>query len=163
MLKDNSSGYRKNVGLIILNKKCKVLLCKRSKTDNWQFPQGGIDKKETPLDAAYRELFEEVNIQKNQVELISEYPEWIKYDLPHKFKKTPYTLNGFKGQNQKWFLFMLKEDVNISFHNDVKPEFDSYDWVNYWSPLEKIIYFKKDVYEKVLKGFSEKFTELCLK
>ena len=43
MLKDNSSGYRKNVGLIILNKKCKVLLCKRSKTDNWQFPQGGID------------------------------------------------------------------------------------------------------------------------
>ena len=145
MLKDNSSGYRKNVGLIILNKKCKVLLCKSSKTDNWQFPQGGIDKNETPLDAAYRELFEEVNIQKNQVELISEYPEWI------------------KGQNQKWFLFMLKEDVNISFHNDVKPEFDSYDWVNYWSPLEKIIYFKKDVYEKVLKGFSEKFTELCLK
>ncbi|URQ72151.1 RNA pyrophosphohydrolase [SAR86 cluster bacterium] len=140
-----------------------AILCKRSKTDNWQFPQGGIDKKETPLDAAYRELFEEVNIQKNQVELISEYPEWIKYDLPPKFKKTPYTLNGFKGQNQKWFLFMLKEDVNISFHNDVKPEFDSYDWVNYWSPLEKIIYFKKDVYEKVLKGFSEKFTELCLK
>ena len=120
-------------------------------------------KKKLPLDAAYRELFEEVNIQKDQVELIAEYPEWIKYDLPSKFKRTSFTLNGFKGQNQKWFLFMLKEDVNISFHNDVKPEFDSYNWVNYWSPLEKIIYFKKDVYEKVLKGFSKKFTELCSK
>ena len=51
MLKDNSSGYRKNVGLIILNKNAKFYSAKRSKTDNWQFPQGGIDKNETPLDA----------------------------------------------------------------------------------------------------------------
>ena len=39
----NEPGYRLNVGLIIINDKGKLLLCKRKKTTNWQFPQGGID------------------------------------------------------------------------------------------------------------------------
>ena len=87
MLKDNSSGYRKNVGLIILNKKCKVLLCKRSKTDNWQFPQGGIDYTENSLKAAKRELHEEVGIKSNSIKLIQSLDEWLKYDLDQYYNK----------------------------------------------------------------------------
>ena len=97
-------GYRKNVAMVVLNRNNQVLLCRRKGTENWQFPQGGIDKKETPLDAAYRELFEEVNIQKDQVELISEYPEWIKYDLPPKFKKSA---SPFLEQNMRHALLRI--------------------------------------------------------
>ena len=56
-------GYRLNVGLIIVNDKGKLLLCKRKDINSWQFPQGGIDFGETPLKAAKRELFEEVGIR----------------------------------------------------------------------------------------------------
>ena len=55
--------YRLNVGLIIINDKGKLLLCKRKGTNNWQFPQGGIDEGETPLEAAKRELYEETGIK----------------------------------------------------------------------------------------------------
>ena len=41
-------GYRLNVGLIIINDNGKLLLCKRKNMNSWQFPQGGIDKGETP-------------------------------------------------------------------------------------------------------------------
>ena len=68
----NEPGYRLNVGLIIINDKGKLLLCKRKKTTNWQFPQGGIDNGETPLKAAKRELFEEVGISSSSVKLIGQ-------------------------------------------------------------------------------------------
>ena len=56
-------GYRPNVGIIIANTKGKLLYCKRRRSNNWQFPQGGIDRNETPEQAAFRELFEEVGIK----------------------------------------------------------------------------------------------------
>ena len=63
----NTTRYRKNVGLIIINDQGKVLLCRRKKSNSWQFPQGGIDQGETPKRAAYRELYEEVNIKRNEI------------------------------------------------------------------------------------------------
>ena len=65
-------GYRPNVGIIIANTKGKLLYCKRRRSNNWQFPQGGIDRNETPEQAAFRELFEEVGIKKHNVKIIAE-------------------------------------------------------------------------------------------
>ena len=62
-------GYRPNVGIIIANTKGKLLYCKRRRSNNWQFPQGGIDRNETPEQAAFRELFEEVGIKKHNVKI----------------------------------------------------------------------------------------------
>ena len=50
-------GYRKNVAMVVLNKNNQVLLCRRKGTENWQFPQGGIDENELCEDAMYRESF----------------------------------------------------------------------------------------------------------
>ncbi len=49
---------RNGVGIVLLNKDNKIFVAKR--IDNpknfWQMPQGGVDKDEDFLEAAYREL-----------------------------------------------------------------------------------------------------------
>jgi putative (di)nucleoside polyphosphate hydrolase len=47
-------------------------------------------------------------------------------------------------------MFKLKNSVGISFEHDPDNEFDDFKWVSYWYPMFKIIFFKKDVYRKVL-------------
>ena len=143
-------GYRLNVGIIVANSDGKLLYCKRKKSNNWQFPQGGIDRNENPFLAALRELYEEVGIQKDKVNLIKESENWYKYDLPRKYKKNNFLWNDFKGQKQKWFLFKLIEEVMIDLNNENNPEFDEFDWVDYWKPLDEIVEFKREIYKKVL-------------
>ena len=138
-------GYRLNVGIIVANSDGKLLYCKRKKSNNWQFPQGGIDKNEDIFLAAQRELYEEVGISKKKIKLIKESNNWYKYDLPS------------KGQKQKWFLFKLIEETQINLNNENNPEFDEFKWVDYWKPLEEIIEFKRDIYEKVLTEFEPHF------
>jgi putative (di)nucleoside polyphosphate hydrolase len=143
-------GYRLNVGIIVANIEGKLLLCKRKGMNSWQFPQGGIDKNEDPLKAAKRELFEEVGIKSEYVELIKSSDEWYKYDVPEKSRRKILINKKFRGQKQKWFLFKLKENVEISFENDPDNEFDNFKWVTYWFPLTVIVSFKESVYRKAL-------------
>ena len=128
-------GYRLNVGLIIANRQGKVLLCKRTGMNSWQFPQGGIDLNESPLKAAKRELFEEVGIDSKDVKLIKSLDEWLKYDVPIKSRRKNILNKKFKGQKQKWFLFKLLNDVQVSFENDPDNEFEDFKWVPYWLSL----------------------------
>ena len=150
-------GYRLNVGIIVANNEGKVLLCKRRGINSWQFPQGGIDKNEDPRKAAKRELFEEVGISSKYVKLIKSSDDWYKYDVPEKSRRKILVNKRFKGQKQKWFLFKLKEDVEISFDNDPDNEFDSFKWVSYWYPLNVIISFKEKVYRDALNKLKYSF------
>ena len=59
------TGYRLNVAMIVLNEEKKSLFCKRRNTENWQFPQGGVDDEEPIETAMYRELKEEVGLNKD--------------------------------------------------------------------------------------------------
>ncbi len=147
---EKEPGYRLNVGLIIINDKGKLLICKRKDINSWQFPQGGIDFGETPLKAAKRELFEEVGIKGSSVRNIGSMDDWIKYDIPKENRKKRLLQKNFKGQKQKWFMFKLIKNIDVSFENDPDGEFDDYKWVSYWYPLQSIISFKKDVYRTVL-------------
>ena len=143
-------GYRLNVGIIVANSDGKLLYCKRKNSTNWQFPQGGIDKNEDIFDAALRELYEEVGIEENKIKLIKESDNWYKYDLPKKYKRNSFLWESFKGQKQKWFLFKLIEEAKIDLNNENNPEFDEFNWVDYWKPLDEIVEFKREIYEKVL-------------
>ena len=153
----NDSGYRLNVGLIVANKQGKVLLCKRKGVNSWQFPQGGIDYAENSLKAAKRELLEEVGIRSKSIKLIESLDDWLKYDVPRKKLRKKIINRNFKGQKQKWFLFMLKEDVEITFENDPDNEFDDFKWVSYWYPLNVIISFKEKVYREALNKLKFSF------
>ncbi len=133
----NDKHYRKNVGLIVLNKNNQLLICKRKDKSAWQFPQGGIDSGELNINAAYRELFEETGIKKNQIKLIEKSKHWYRYDVPKSYKPRPKSLKNFRGQIQKWYLLKAKMDLKINLLNQTPQEFIDYKWVSYWFPTSK--------------------------
>lgn len=147
----DEEGFRANVGIILANEKGQVLWARRVGQDAWQFPQGGIAADETPEDALYRELYEEVGLERDDVRVISCTRGWLKYRLPKRFlryRSKPLCI----GQKQKWFLLMLTgNEERVSFDYGNPPEFDDWRWVNYWYPLNKVVSFKRDVYRRALK------------
>jgi putative (di)nucleoside polyphosphate hydrolase len=128
----------------------KVLICRRKNTRTWQFPQGGIDNGEDIKKAMYRELSEEVGLSKDDVSLVGESEGTITYDIPKTIRSK--VLGGkFKGQEQKWFLLKLKKDNSeIKLDNETFPEFDKYEWVSFWQPLNRIVDFKREAYREAL-------------
>ena len=144
------SNYRLNVGLIIVNNYGKVLICKRKNSNQWQFPQGGIDKGESPIEAAKREIFEEVGIKPSKIKVLGKIKDWVKYEIPKELAKKSFKKKGIVGQKQKWFIFKIKSEACISFVNDPDNEFDDFAWVSYWRPIALIVSFKKEVYRNVL-------------
>ena len=156
----NDKSYRKNVGLIVLDQNNQLLICRRKGKKTWQFPQGGIDADESPIKAAYRELYEEVGIKKNQVKVIQKSKYWYRYDLPEKYKPWPKSLKNFKGQTQKWFMLKANAELKINLLNEVPQEFVEYKWSAYWHALSSVVPFKQDVYRNVLSEFLPAYIQL---
>lgn len=149
----DSEGFRANVGIIITNQRGQLLWAKRYGQNAWQFPQGGLDKGESPKQAMYRELYEEVGLKPEDVKILKQSEQWYPYKLPEK-----YIRQGTKplciGQKQKWFLLQLVGDEKrIRFDCGSHPEFDHWRWVNYWYPVRSVIDFKRDVYRQALAYF----------
>ena len=146
----DKDGYRKNIGIILCNSKNELLICKRLKEDSWQFPQGGFEKNESSESAMFRELFEEIGLQKNDIAILGKTKKWLKYDLPKKYQRK--TNNQLCiGQKQIWFLLrLISNDQSINLCTSKNPEFDAWDWVSEKKPLEIVISFKKNVYVKAL-------------
>lgn len=138
------------MGIIIFNDEGRLLWARRVGQDAWQFPQGGVQKNETPEEAVLRELHEEVGLEPDDVEIIACTKKWLHYRLPQRLVRQnsrPVCI----GQKQKWFLLRLKADTaKIKFDHTSKPEFDQWRWVSYWYPLNQVISFKRDVYRKAL-------------
>ena len=146
----DKDGYRKNIGIILCNSKNELLICKRLKEDSWQFPQGGFEENESSESAMFRELFEEIGLQKNDIVILGKTKKWLKYDLPKKYQRK--TNNQLcVGQKQIWFLLrLISNDQSINLRTSKKPEFDAWEWVSEKKPLEIVISFKKNVYVKAL-------------
>jgi len=149
----NKKSYRPNVAAVILSSKypdrCEFFIAHRSDIKNaWQFPQGGIDEGETPQEALYRELLEEIGC--NDIEILGEFPEWITYDFPSTAKGKQYP---FDGQTQKYFLVRLKEESKIDLYAFEIPEFKEYEFVEYEELFNKVTYFKRRVYRRVIDYF----------
>ncbi len=148
------NGYRLNVGIVLINEHRQLFWGQRVQQDSWQFPQGGLLEGESAIDAMYRELYEEIGLQKKDVRVLSETKEWFSYALPKKFIRN-HSTPKVVGQKQKWFLLQLRSsEKNIKLDVAEEPEFCSWLWVNFWHPIEKVIFFKKDVYQQVLEEFN---------
>ncbi|MES9855013.1 MAG: RNA pyrophosphohydrolase [Sedimenticola sp.] len=147
----DSEGYRPNVGIILSNNERELFWGRRVGQNSWQFPQGGINANETPEQAMYRELEEEVGLKPHQVEIIGVTSEWLKYRLPKRYLRhnaQPLCI----GQKQIWFLLrVLCKETDFCLDHSPKPEFDGWRWVKYWKPLREVVYFKKGVYSKALE------------
>lgn len=147
----DKDGYRANVGIILTNDNKEVLLAKRYKEESWQFPQGGIDYGEIILNTLYRELYEEIGLEKKDVSLIARTPKWLRYKLPKGYLK-PNQKPFYIGQKQVWFMLKMQSPDNkirLDVNKDI--EFDDWKWVEFWSPIDEVVDFKKNIYEDVLK------------
>jgi putative (di)nucleoside polyphosphate hydrolase len=143
-------GYRPNVGIILLNSRNEVFWGKRIREHSWQFPQGGIDQGESPLDAMYRELFEEVGLLPHHVKVVGRTRDWLRYEVPRRWVKREYR-HTYRGQKQIWFLLRLTgRDCDVCLRATDHPEFDAWRWSTYWVPLDSVIEFKRAVYQQAL-------------
>jgi len=146
-------GYRAGVGVMLLDGANRVFVGRRIDIagDNWQMPQGGIDKGETPRQAALRELHEEVGTDK--AEIIAESKGWLSYEVPTDITRRLWR-GRYRGQRQKWFAMrFLGSDEEIDLHTH-HPEFDAWKWVPPSELPRLIVPFKRQLYLDVLAEFA---------
>ncbi|CAN5420565.1 RNA pyrophosphohydrolase [soil metagenome] len=151
-------GFRPNVGIILLNTHNEVWWGKRVREHSWQFPQGGIKFGETPEQAMFRELEEEVGLRSEHVKIIGRTRDWLRYEVPDRFIKREIR-GHYRGQKQIWFLLrMVGRDCDVNLRVTDHPEFDAWRWHDYWVPLDVVIEFKRDVYLRALQELSRFLT-----
>jgi len=145
---------RNGVGIVVLNKNNQVFVAKRidNSKNFWQMPQGGVNKNEDYLTAAYRELEEETSIK--NVDLVKELDELISYDLPKHLLGVIWK-GKYRGQEQKWFVVrFLGNDSEININTN-HPEFCEWKWVELEKITDLVVDFKLHVYEEVKKKVKE--------
>ncbi|GAA4401729.1 RNA pyrophosphohydrolase [Quisquiliibacterium transsilvanicum] len=147
-------GYRPNVGIILVNSRNEVFWGKRIREHSWQFPQGGINRGESPEQAMYRELHEEVGLLPEHVRIIARTRDWLRYDVPTNWVRRDWR-GHYRGQKQIWFLLrMVGRDCDVQLRATEHPEFDAWRWNDYWIPLDSVIEFKREVYRMALDELS---------
>ncbi len=140
-------GYRANVGIILSNEVGQVMWAKRVGQDAWQFPQGGISPGETPTDAMFRELWEETGLEADHVSIMACTPSWLRYKLPKRLLRRNSEPRCI-GQKQLWYLLRLESSEDrFDLNASSKPEFDHWQWVDYWYPVDQVVAFKRRVYQ----------------
>jgi putative (di)nucleoside polyphosphate hydrolase len=148
-------GFRANVGIVLMDDAGQLFLGRRSGGRGWQFPQGGVRRGETPEEALYRELHEEIGLTADDVQLVGQTSNWLRYRLPRRFVRRD-SLPLCIGQKQRWFLLRLaRPDAQFRFDTTGSPEFDRWRWVDYWQPVREVIYFKRPVYVRALQELAE--------
>ena len=137
----DADGYRANVGIVLCNQHSQVMWARRVGHDAWQFPQGGINAGEFPADAMFRELEEETGLRKKNVSVLASTNSWLRYKLPQRFVRKNSEPRCI-GQKQMWYLLQLESDEReFDLAVSPKPEFDHWKWVDYWYPVENVVFF----------------------
>lgn len=153
-MKSREQDYRQGIGIVLRNRD-KELFIGRRKTPSpigWQMPQGGIDEGETPEEALWRELQEEVGT--NKATLVKSMDEWMYYDIPEPYR-SKWWGGRYIGQKQKWYLLdFVGFDSDIDIFASHPSEFCAWRWEIPAEVLNLAIYFKKDLYRKILQEFT---------
>ena len=146
----DDEGFRANVGIILSNADGELMLGGRVGKKGWQFPQGGMLIGEAPEQAMFRELEEEIGLLCDDVEVLGVTRDWLRYRLPERFirrNSKPLCI----GQKQRWFMLRLTSSTDrLRFDLGDEPEFDRVRWVDFWRPVNEVIYFKRRVYARAL-------------
>lgn len=146
----NDQFFRASAGAVIVNSSGLVLACRRSDVagEAWQLPQGGIKACEDPLDAVYREVAEETSIPRAHLELVGTARQWLSYELPEAYRGN----KTGRGQTQKWHLFRFTGTAD-----EIEPnpkEFSICQWMSTTELLEKVVEFRRPVYQHVFEQFA---------
>lgn len=146
----DAHGFRANVGIVLIRDDRQVFLGGRTGGRGWQFPQGGVLQNETPEEALYRELQEEIGLERADVDLVASTRNWLRYRLPKQYVRRN-SQPPCIGQKQRWFLLrLLGSEERFRFDATMEPEFERWRWVDYWTPVREVIFFKRAVYVRAL-------------
>jgi len=146
--------YRKGVSALIINRNQEFLLVNLVSFEDKYFaiPGGGAEEGETLEDASYREIEEELGIEKKSLEYIG------KGDTPlfFKFKEITMNRNGkeYEGSERHFFGFSFigsNDEIRLQ-ENEVR----SYKWVPF-NELGKYLLF-----DDQLEETSEKIREIFI-
>jgi putative (di)nucleoside polyphosphate hydrolase len=150
--------YRRNVGLMLIAPDRRIFVGRRARKpggqaeEAWQMPQGGVDDDETPVEAACRELWEEVGTTKAL--LLRKSAKWLVYDVPEKLRPAHWK-GRWHGQVQRWFALAFTgtdSDIDIAAHDQ---EFDAWQWMTAAEMLDRIVPFKRPTYDAVVEEFRD--------
>ena len=142
----DADGFRANVGIVLSSSSGEVFLGGRIGGRGWQFPQGGVNRGEQVEAALFRELKEEIGLDRQDVEVLGCTRGWLRYRLPRQ-----YVRDRCIGQKQRWYLLRLTgEEAKLRFDHTTTPEFDRWRWADYWTPVREVVYFKRRVYMRAL-------------
>ncbi len=146
----DADGFRANVGIVLIRDDRYVFLGGRTGGRGWQFPQGGVRQGERPEEALYRELKEEIGLEPDHVRVLASTRNWLRYRLPKQYVRKN-SQPPCIGQKQRWYLlqFVGSED-QFKFDWTNEPEFERWRWVEYWTPVREVIFFKRAVYVRAL-------------
>lgn len=153
MTKGDRALYRRGVGLALFNRQGLVFAARRIDLpdDAWQMPQGGIDRGETPEQAAMRELKEEIGTA--NADIVAQLDGWLTYDLPPDLAGKVWG-GRYRGQTQKWFaLAFAGSDGEIDIAT-AHPEFSDWRWMALEQLAADIVPFKREVYRAVAAAFA---------
>lgn len=151
----DDEGFRANVGIILSNDDGRLLLGGRVGAKGWQFPQGGMLRGEDAEVAMYRELEEEIGLREDDVEVLGVTRDWLRYRLPNKYVRR-HSKPLCIGQKQRWFMLrLIGSPERVRFDLSDQPEFDRARWVDFWRPVNEVIYFKRRVYARALHELGE--------
>lgn len=142
--------FRKGVGAIILDQDDDIITFQRVDfKNNWQAPEGGIDEGETPEEAIYRELEEEIGLGKNDFLILKKTKGFIQYLFEEN------KIHGFDGQEKQFFLIKLTVSIDKFKYNNIPGEIEFINCrkTNINELLIHVPSFKKEMYEKVLEEF----------
>ncbi len=154
----SAKPYRRGVGIVLLNARGQVFVAERIDTPGaWQMPQGGIDKGETPREAAVRELHEEIGTDKARIVAVTR--AWLRYDLPADLQANVWK-GKYRGQEQKWFLMKFTGvDQDVDLETD-HPEFQAWKWMSFHQLPRVAVGFKRLIYKEVVAAFGDKVAAL---
>jgi len=149
--KKHPQTFRANVGAAILNTDGLVLALERKEIPgSWQFPQGGLDEGEEPLEAVKREILEETGIEASHLELLAAHPDWLAYEFPADVRAD----KKWRGQVQKWFLFRFMGSDEAITMGDGK-EFSAWEWISMQELFPRVVSFKQPIYQELSEYFEE--------
>ena len=137
--------FRAGVGAVIFNSRGQVLVLERADVaDAWQFPQGGLDEGETPVEGARREAEEETGIPASALRVLGRYPDLLAYELP----ASAQTRRTGLGQVQYWFYFETRA-VDVPLERLPPGEFRAARWVSFDRAVAESVAFRVPLYSKL--------------